>query len=174
MLREAGCQYVIIGHSERRRDNGETDAVVQQKTRAALASGLLAIVCVGETLEQRDQGQAIEVVSTQLSAAFDGLTPDQAATITIAYEPVWAIGTGRAATPDMAQDMHAAIRAWLRRTYPSFVADSVRIQYGGSVKPGNARSLLQQPDIDGALVGGASLSADSFVAIVDAATHGGR
>ncbi len=174
MLREAGCQYVIIGHSERRRDNAETDSVVQEKTRAALAAGLLPIVCVGETLEQRDQGQATEVVSTQLSAAFDGLAPDQAATITIAYEPVWAIGTGRAATPDMAQDMHAAIRAWLRRTYPAFVADSVRIQYGGSVKPGNARALLQQPDIDGALVGGASLSADSFVAIVDAATHIGR
>ena len=174
MFREAGCEYVIVGHSERRRDNAESDELVGDKTRAALAAGLLPIVCVGETLDQRDQGEATEVVSRQLAAAFDGLSPDQAATITIAYEPVWAIGTGRAATPDMAQDMHATIRAWLRKTYPSFVADSVRIQYGGSVKPGNARALLQQPDIDGALVGGASLSADSFVAIIDAATRGER
>ena len=174
MLREAGCQYVIVGHSERRRDNGETNEVVGEKVRAALRSGLLPILCVGETLDQRDGGQAVAVVEAQLAAGFAGLTADQAATVTIAYEPVWAIGTGRAATPDMAQAMHAAIRGWMRRAYPSFVADAVRIQYGGSVKPGNARALLHQPDIDGALVGGASLAADSFVAIVDAATRSGR
>ena len=174
MLREAGCQYVLAGHSERRQDNGETDEMIGEQVRAAMAAGLLPILCVGETLAQRDAGQAVAVVEAQLSAAVAGLTADQVSTITIAYEPVWAIGTGRAATPDMAQEMHAAIRSWMRRTYPSFVAESVRIQYGGSVKPGNARALLQQPDIDGALVGGASLDADSFVAIVDAATRSGR
>jgi triosephosphate isomerase len=174
MLRDAGCQYVIVGHSERRRDNGETNELVGQKVHAALRSGLLPIFCVGETLKDRDSGQATQVVEQQLSAGFAGLSADQAATVTIAYEPVWAIGTGRAATPDLAQAMHASIRAWLRGNYPPFVADSIRIQYGGSVKPGNARALLQQPDIDGALVGGASLVVDSFVAIVDAATRSGR
>ena len=174
MLRDAGCQYVIVGHSERRRDHGETDAAVGEKVHAALGSGLLPILCIGETLAQRDGGQAVAVVEAQLAAAFAGLAADQAATVTLAYEPVWAIGTGRAATPDQAQAMHASIRSWLRRTYPGYVADTVRIQYGGSVKPGNARSLLGQPDIDGALVGGAALAADSFVAIVDAATHRGR
>jgi triosephosphate isomerase len=171
MLRDAGCQYVLVGHSERRRDNGETNEVVGAKLRAALGSGLLPILCVGETLSERDAGRATAVVEAQLAAGFQGLPPDQAATVTIAYEPVWAIGTGRAATPDMAQAMHASIRAWLRANFPGFVADTIRIQYGGSVKPGNARSLLQQPDIDGALVGGASLAVDSFVGIVDAASN---
>ncbi len=170
MFREAGCTYAIVGHSERRTDNGETDSMVGQKVTAAFRAGLLPIVCVGETLTERDAGAAQATTTRQLVAAMGHLPPDQAASCTIAYEPVWAIGTGRAATPEMAQEMHAHIRGWLRATFPAFVADSVRIQYGGSVKAGNARSLLSQPDIDGALVGGASLDAADFVAIIRAAS----
>jgi len=169
MLREAGCTYTIIGHSERRAQFGETDELVAQKVDAAFRNGLLPIVCVGETLQERDAGQATDVVERQVRAALAHLSPDQAASVTLAYEPVWAIGTGRSATPESAQSIHATIRGVLRAAFPAFVAASVRIQYGGSVKPGNARALLSQPDIDGALVGGASLDAKSFVAIVSAA-----
>lgn len=169
MLRQAGCAYVIIGHSERRQNDGEGDALIAEKVRAAFRAGLLPILCVGETLAQRDAGQADSVVTGQLAAALDGLPADQVASITIAYEPVWAIGTGRTASPQQAQDVHATIRAWLGAHFPDYVARQLRIQYGGSVKPGNAASLLAQPDIDGALVGGAALSADSFVAIIEAA-----
>ena len=169
MLREAGCTYAIIGHSERRAQHGETDELVAAKVEAAFRSGLLPIVCVGETLDERDAGQASAVVERQVRAALGALPADQAATVTLAYEPVWAIGTGRSATPEQAQEIHAIIRSILRSMFPAFVANSVRIQYGGSVKPGNARSLLAQPDIDGALVGGASLDATSFLAIVSAA-----
>lgn len=168
MAREAGCTRVLIGHSERRQHYGETDAGVRAKVGTALAAGLLPIVCVGETLEERRAGKVEDVVFRQTAAAFEGLTADQAATLTLAYEPVWAIGTGETASPAQAQEVHAALRGWLRSHYPSFVADQVRIQYGGSVKPSNAAELLSCPDIDGALVGGASLKVDSFAGIIAA------
>ncbi|TVQ91763.1 MAG: triose-phosphate isomerase [Deltaproteobacteria bacterium] len=168
--REAGCTWALIGHSERRQLFAETDEAVGRKARAALQAGLLPMVCIGETLEQRDAGQVHAVVTRQLSAALGTLRPDEAVTVAIAYEPIWAIGTGRTASPEQAQEVHAALRAWLRDRYPAFVAEQTRILYGGSVKPANAAELLGQPDIDGALVGGASLKADSFRAIVQAAS----
>lgn len=168
MIRQAGCTRVIVGHSERRSIFGDTDADVAQKLRAALASGLLPILCVGESLAQRDAGNEVAVVTAQLGSTLNGLPNDQLPGITIAYEPIWAIGTGRTASPQQAQDMHAAIRGWVRAAFSDHVADEIRIQYGGSVKPGNAAELLSQPDIDGALVGGASLDADSFARIVEA------
>jgi triosephosphate isomerase len=163
-----------MGHSERRRVFGDDDALVNKKVHAAFRSGLLPILCVGETLDERSSGRASEVVSRQLSAGLAGLQADQVASTTIAYEPVWAIGTGQTASPDQAQEIHAEIRSWLRTHFPPYVAKQVRIQYGGSVKPGNAVSLLSQPDIDGALVGGASLKVESFVAIVQAGAASGR
>lgn len=169
LARSAGLTRVLIGHSERRQIFGETDADVRAKVETCLAAGLLPIVCVGETLEERDAGRVDEVVHRQVSAALDGLPADQVAAITLAYEPVWAIGTGRTATPEQAQEVHASIRQWLRDHFPAFVAEDMRIQYGGSVKAANAASLLACPDIDGALVGGASLDAKSFAAIVEAA-----
>ena len=168
MFREAGCSHTLVGHSERRSLFGDDDAVVNAKVHAAFASGLLPIFCIGETLEEREAGQAEAVVSRQLAHGLSGLEPDQVVATTIAYEPVWAIGTGVTATPSQAQEMHAFIRGWLGTSYPPFVANQTRIQYGGSVKPTNAVELLNQPDIDGALVGGASLTAESFVAIVRA------
>jgi len=168
MLRQAGCEYVIVGHSERRSIFGDDDATVNRKVHAAFRAGLLPILCVGETLEQRQAGRANEIVTAQLTKGLAGLKGDQVASCTIAYEPVWAIGTGHTASPDQAQEVHADIRAWLSRNFPPYVSKQVRIQYGGSVKAGNALSLLSQPDIDGALVGGASLKVDSFVAIVEA------
>jgi len=168
MLKDAGCAYTLVGHSERRSIFGDDDAVVNAKVHAAFRAGLLPILCCGETLPQREAGQAVEVVTRQLAAGLAGLAADQVVSTTIAYEPVWAIGTGVTASPDQAQEMHAAIRSWLAANFPAFVPTQTRIQYGGSVKPGNARELLSQPDIDGALVGGASLDADSFLAIVRA------
>jgi len=169
MLRQAGCTYAIVGHSERRHVFGENDDTVHAKVGACWRSGLLPILCVGETIAQRQAGQAEAVVTRQLATGLAGLPADQVAATTLAYEPVWAIGTGHSATPDQAQQMHATIRAWLSARYPRFVANDARIQYGGSVKPGNAAALLSQPDIDGALVGGASLDAGNFVAIIEAA-----
>ena len=168
MLKEAGCAYVLVGHSERRTLFGDDDVVINAKVHAAFRSGLLPILCIGETLEQRQSDSAVEVVTQQLSAGLAGLEPDQVVSTTIAYEPVWAIGTGVTASPAQAQEMHATIRKYLEANYPPFVAKQTRIQYGGSVKPANAAELLSQPDIDGALVGGASLNAESFVAIVRA------
>lgn len=168
MLKEVGCEYVLVGHSERRALFGDTDEDVNAKVHAAYKCGLLPILCVGETLEQREAGHATAVVTAQLAIGLAGLAPDQVVSTTIAYEPVWAIGTGVTASPQQAQDMHAEIRSWLSANYPAFVPNQTRIQYGGSVKPGNAAELLSQPDIDGALVGGAALKADSFVAIVRA------
>ena len=168
MLKEAGCAYVLVGHSERRSLFGDDDIAVNAKVHAAFRAGLLPILCVGETLPQREAGDAIAVVTDQLAKGLAGLAPDQVVSTTIAYEPVWAIGTGVTASPDQAQDMHAAIRQWLSSNFPAFVPAQTRIQYGGSVKPTNAAELLNQPDIDGALVGGASLAVDSFVAIVRA------
>ena len=168
MLKDAGCAYTLVGHSERRSIFGDDDATVNAKVHAAFRAGLLPILCCGETLAQREAGDAVAVVTGQLAAGLAGLAPDQVASTTIAYEPVWAIGTGVPASPDQAQEMHAEIRAWLSANYPAFVPAQTRIQYGGSVKPANAKDLLSQPDIDGALVGGASLDADSFLAIVRA------
>ena len=168
MLAQAGCRHVIVGHSERRNVFGDTDDIVAAKLRAAFRALLLPILCVGETLAQRDAGQAHDVVAGQLQSALSDLTTEQLLTLTIAYEPVWAIGTGRTASPDQAQQMHAGIRAWLAARYGREVPATIRIQYGGSVKPSNAQDLLSQPDIDGALVGGASLTTELFHGIVAA------
>ena len=168
MLLDLGCRYVILGHSERRTLFGETDAVVNAKTRAALAAGLTPIVCVGETLEEREGGRTAAVVTTQVQGSLAGLTPADLEKIVVAYEPVWAIGTGKVATPLQAQEVHALIRGLLGGLASPAVAAKVRIQYGGSVKPDNAADLAVQPDIDGALVGGASLKADDFLGIAKA------
>ena len=162
MLKDVLARYVILGHSERRQDQGETDELVNRKTKAALAAGLKPIVCVGETLEQREAGDTEKVVGAQVTGSLDGLDAAQLEETVIAYEPVWAIGTGRTATAEQAQEVHAFIRSQLNDT----VAKNVRIQYGGSVKPANAAELMGLPDVDGALVGGASLEAHSFIEIV--------
>lgn len=166
MLKETGCRYVIIGHSERRQYFGETDSTVNKKVRAVLAHGLVPIVCVGELLEEREAGQTEKVVEEQVKGGLAGLSASEAGRIVIAYEPVWAIGTGRTASPGDAQEVISFIRSILRRMFGAEPAESVRIQYGGSVKPGNAAELMAQPDIDGALVGGASLDPGSFAEIV--------
>lgn len=166
MLREIGCKYVILGHSERRQYFGETDELVNKKVKAALEHGLTPIVCVGERLEERESGQTEAVVRRQVEGALAGLAARQVAGLVVAYEPVWAIGTGRTASAEDAQQVNAFIRGILRRLFGDDAADAVRIQYGGSVKPGNAAGLMAQPDIDGALVGGASLDAASFAEIV--------
>jgi triosephosphate isomerase len=168
-LKDVGCRYVILGHSERRQLFGEDDAMVNRKTRAALAYGVAPIVCVGEVLAERESGQAEAVVVRQVKAALADIAADAAAPIVIAYEPVWAIGTGRTAQPSDAQEMHARIRGTVGEALGGAIAEKMRILYGGSVKPDNAKTLLGQPDVDGALVGGASLIADSFLAIGAAA-----
>ncbi len=167
MLKDLGVTHVIIGHSERRQYFGETDETVNQRTRAALAAGLVPIVCVGETLAERDAGQMEAVVVRQTLAGLAGLGGD-VAKVVIAYEPVWAIGTGRTATPEQAQEVHALIRRTLAGLAGAAVAETIRIQYGGSMKPENAKELMAQPDIDGGLIGGAALEAESFAAIVRA------
>ena len=169
MAREAGCEWMLTGHSERRQLFGETDDGVGAKTRAGLAAGLRVVVCVGETLDERKAGQADAVTQRQLAAALSGLDASAMAWVTVAYEPVWAIGTGETATPDQAQQVHAALRGWLGRQLSGEVAASTRLLYGGSVKPGNATALLGQADIDGALVGGASLRVGPFGDIIAAA-----
>jgi triosephosphate isomerase len=166
MLLDAGCTYTIIGHSERRQLFGETDESVNRKTRAAIAAGLKAIVCVGETLAERDAGKASEIVRRQVRGSLAELTESDLSLIIVAYEPVWAIGTGRTATPQVAAEMHAEIRKTIGDVWGTTAASAVRILYGGSVKPGNIAELMQREDIDGALVGGASLDAASFAAIV--------
>ncbi|MCC6622852.1 MAG: triose-phosphate isomerase [Deltaproteobacteria bacterium] len=165
---ELGVRYVLCGHSERRQLFGESPAFVGAKVRAAVRDGLVPILCVGETLDERERGVTEAVVGEQLDAGLEGLAPAQIAEIVIAYEPVWAIGTGRNATPEQAQAVHHYIRASLGERIGRELADELRILYGGSVKPANARDLLGQPDIDGALVGGASLEAEGFVAIARA------
>ena len=167
MLRDAGCTHAIIGHSERRQFDGETDNLVNHKILAALHFGLTPIVCVGETLEEREAGREEAVVRGQIERGLSELTRDTVARIIIAYEPVWAIGTGRTATPMQAQSMHAFARRCLSEGFGSEVSESVRILYGGSVKPENISELMRQPDIDGALVGGASLDATGFARIVE-------
>lgn len=167
MLKELGVRYVIIGHSERRQYFGETDATVNMRTKAALVAGLIPIVCVGETLEERDAGRMEAVVVSQTKAGLAELG-ENLKKVVIAYEPVWAIGTGRTATPAQAQEVHALIRKTLAEISCPATAAGIRIQYGGSMKPDNAKELLAQPDIDGGLIGGAALAADSFAAIVKA------
>ena len=169
MLVDLGCRYVIVGHSERRALFGETDALVAQKLRAAQQNGLIPIVCVGERLEQREAGETEQVVSAQIGPALEGLTPEQVAQLVIAYEPIWAIGTGRAATAEQANETIGQIRARVRSLAGEAPANAIRIQYGGSVTPTNAESLFSQLEIDGALVGGASLKAADFIAICEAA-----
>ncbi|MCX7806312.1 MAG: triose-phosphate isomerase [Planctomycetota bacterium] len=166
MLVAVGCRYAIVGHSERRQYFGETDETVGRRAAAALACGLHPIVCLGETLDERRKGATFDVVRRQMQGAFSGIGPEAIGRVTIAYEPVWAIGTGVNATPEQAQEVHGFLRGLLTEKYGAAAAEALRIQYGGSVKPENARDLLSQPDIDGALVGGASLKAEDFAAIV--------
>ncbi len=166
MLEDLGCRMAIVGHSERRQLFGETDETVGRRVQAVMRSSLQAIVCVGETLEQREAGDFHDVIYHQLAGALDSLTPQTLLRIIFAYEPVWAIGTGRTASPETAQEVHRAIREWLANKFGGEAAKQVRILYGGSVKPDNIAELMDQPDIDGALVGGACLDAESFLAIV--------
>lgn len=168
MLTSSGCEYVILGHSERRQFFGETDETVNKKLKSALAAGLIPIVCVGELLEEREADKTEQVVQTQVKGAFSGIRKGDAETVILAYEPVWAIGTGKTATPEQAQQVHALIRQLMSELYDQELADAIRIQYGGSMKPANAAELLSQPDVDGGLIGGASLKADSFMGIIKA------
>ena len=170
MLVDLGCRYVILGHSERRHVIGEPDDFVGQKVAAAFEFGLVPVLCVGETLDEREADRTMDVIARQMAAGCAAVQADRAADLVIAYEPVWAIGTGRTATPEQAQAVHADLRQWLTDRYNADVAQQIRIQYGGSVKPSNAAELLSQPDIDGALVGGASLEAGSFLDIIAAGT----
>lgn len=168
MLLEAGCTHVILGHSERRAYFKETDEMISLKIRAAMRVGLIPIVCIGETLEERDGGYTFRVIRQQLSASLQTLRDDKKMPLStvLAYEPVWAIGTGRTATPEQAEEVHSFIREWIRETFGAETADLIRILYGGSVKPDNIRDLMGISDIDGALVGGASLKADQFIPII--------
>ena len=165
MLCDAGVQYVILGHSERRHLFGETDTQINLKTAAALAAGLTPIVCLGEQLEQREAGETAAVIRAQFTGSLADISAEAITQTVIAYEPVWAIGTGKVATPEQAEEVHANLRKLLAERYNSEIAESIRILYGGSVKPGNAAQLLSQPDIDGALIGGASLKAEDFFGI---------
>ncbi len=169
MLKETGCEYVILGHSERRENFGDTDDVIAKKVRKAIADGLQVIFCVGEKLEERKAGNHQKVVMDQIRAVIDQLTEEDVAQLTIAYEPVWAIGTGETATPEQAQEMHLFIRNFLKEHWSTQRLEGVRILYGGSMKPGNAEELLRQTDVDGGLIGGASLDAGSFSSIIDIA-----
>jgi triosephosphate isomerase len=168
MLVEAGCSHVILGHSERRSLFKESNEMINLKVNAAITEGLIPIICIGETLEERDRGNTFEVVNEQLAGSLKTLTDagEMPNTTILAYEPVWAIGTGRTATPDQAQEVHHFIRGWINEAFDRDTADSTRILYGGSVKPDNAKDLMARPDIDGALVGGASLKVDSFMGII--------
>jgi len=166
MLQDLGCKYVILGHSERRHILGETDQEVNKKVHATLKTEITPIVCLGELLDQREAGKTLDVIQRQVAGSLAGVSADQMVRIVIAYEPVWAIGTGKVATPEQAEEVHLALRKTLQTRYNREVSQAVRIQYGGSVKAENARDLLAQPDIDGALVGGASLKADQFMGIV--------
>lgn len=166
MLVSAGCRYVIIGHSERRQYFGETDETVNRKINAALAAGLIPIICVGETESERDADKTFSILDKQMENGLEGLTADTFKPALIAYEPVWAIGTGRTATPEQAQEVHARLRSFLENRFGAETAEATRILYGGSVKPGNISDLMALPDIDGALVGGASLKPDTFSEII--------
>jgi len=166
MLKEVGCDYVIIGHSERRQYFGETDETVNRRTKAAFAQGLKVIFCIGETLKEREEGKTFLVIERQIEGGLNGLGEKELRDVVIAYEPVWAIGTGKTATPEQAEEVHRFIRGKLEKVYSREVSEEIRIQYGGSVTPENIKGLMNQPNIDGALVGGASLKAESFSKIV--------
>ncbi len=166
MLKEVGCQYVIIGHSERRQFFGESDETVNRRIKAALAQGLKVIFCIGETLAEREEAKTFAVIERQVSGGLKGLGDKELRNVTIAYEPVWAIGTGKTATPEQAEEVHRFIRGKVDKLFSREVSEEIRIQYGGSVTPDNIKKLMNQPDIDGALVGGASLKAESFSKIV--------
>jgi triosephosphate isomerase len=166
MLKEVGCHYVIIGHSERRQFFGETDETVNRRIKAALAQGLKIIFCIGETLKEREEGKTFPVIEKQAEGGLKGLGDQEMRNMVIAYEPVWAIGTGMTATPEQAEEVHRFIRGKIEKLYSREVSEEIRIQYGGSVTPENVKGLMNQPDIDGALVGGASLKAESFSKIV--------
>jgi triosephosphate isomerase len=171
MLTEVGCSHVIVGHSERREYFGETDALVNKKVKKALSADLHPVVCVGESLEQRENDRHKSIVKQQVETALKDIDEDTAGDIIFAYEPLWAIGTGKTASPEQAEEMHAFIRQNISSKYDEETADGIRILYGGSMKPENARGLLSQPDIDGGLIGGASLKADSFVGIIEIAVN---
>jgi triosephosphate isomerase len=171
MLLDLGCQWVILGHSERRQLFGETDASINRKIAAAIDRGLGIIFCIGEVLEDRQSNRTESVLGTQLEGGLAGFTSAQLQKFVIAYEPVWAIGTGVTASPQQAEETHAYIRSWIARRFDATLADGLRIQYGGSVKPDNAKEILSQPNVDGALVGGASLKSDQFLGIVNAAAE---
>ncbi|MDD5560535.1 MAG: triose-phosphate isomerase [Candidatus Omnitrophica bacterium] len=171
MIKDAGCQYAIIGHSERRQFFGESNETVNKKIKAALKSGIIPIVCVGENLQEREANKTFKVVEDHINNGLAGVDVSDIANLIIAYEPVWAIGTGKTATPDQAQEVHKFIRDLLKKNYGQDVSDNIRIQYGGSVKPENIMQLMERPDVDGALVGGASLKVDSFSAIVTKASE---
>ncbi len=169
MIKEVGCTHVILGHSERRHVFGETDSMINSKLHTAFAGGIMPIFCLGEKLDERESGDTFKVIERQLRAGLEGLTTEHVSRLTIAYEPVWAIGTGKTATPAQAEEVHARIRALLENSYGKNISAGIRIQYGGSVKPDNAAELLSQPDINGFLVGGASLKKDDFLKIVSVA-----
>jgi triosephosphate isomerase len=169
MLKDIGCTYALCGHSERRHVIGETDELINKKVTAAISGGLLPVLCVGELLEERKASQTNEVVTRQVKKGLAGLSAEKIPAVTIAYEPVWAIGTGLTATPEQAQEAHELVRKLLAEMYDAQLAEEIRILYGGSVKPDNAAELMQQQDVDGSLVGGASLKADSFLSIIRAA-----
>ncbi|MHC1726079.1 MAG: triose-phosphate isomerase [Syntrophobacteraceae bacterium] len=166
MLKDIGCEYVIVGHSERRQIFGETDEMIQKKASAVFQAGMIPIICVGEVLDQREQGKTFDVVGGQVAKALEGLSAEQAERAVVAYEPVWAIGTGKTATPGQAQEVHAFIRQRIESLFNKDVANKIRILYGGSVKPDNVDALMSEPDIDGALVGGASLEVGSFKRLI--------
>jgi triosephosphate isomerase (EC 5.3.1.1) len=170
MLKAVGCEYVILGHSERRQYFGETDEVINKKVKKVLSEGLQVILCVGETLQEREAGITQKVVEAQVRGTLNGVSESDMKFITIAYEPVWAIGTGKTATPEQAEEVHRFIRDLIQSLYSSSVAESLLIQYGGSVKGSNAKELFQMPNIDGALVGGASLKVDEFYQIIQSAS----
>lgn len=167
MLKSVGCEYVILGHSERRTLFGESDEMINKKVKKALSSGLKPIFCVGETLEERESNLTEKVVEKQVKNGLSGISESELSELIIAYEPVWAIGTGKTASPEQAQEVHKFIRNLISKLYSNNLADNLVIQYGGSVKPDNAEELFSQPDIDGGLIGGASLKADSFISIVN-------
>ena len=171
MLKDAGCRYVIIGHSERRQFFGETNENVNKKIKASLKNGLIPIVCVGENRQERESNNTFKVIESQIKGALVEISPEDMLKIVIAYEPVWAIGTGLTATPEQAQEVHKFIRDLLKELYQEEISSQIRIQYGGSVKPDNIAELISKPDVDGALVGGASLKADSFSQIVTKASE---
>lgn len=169
MLKSVGCEYVILGHSERRTIFHESNQLINKKIKAAVANGLKPIFCIGETLEEREKGETFNVVETQIREGLADLTEQELKNLIIAYEPVWAIGTGRNATPEQAEEVHKFIRELIAQIYSKEFAENLIIQYGGSVKPENSKDLMSQPDIDGALVGGACLKADSFIKIIESA-----